>query len=613
MRRNKKGQSPKTLPIRMVTGCGAQVAPQRCPILRASNKESTMESSYSSLFMKPMPAGVSRVYPSRYPNKLEETLNTFCEHHQHNIAFHYRCFDRILLNAAIQPFQQPARVMGFFWSYRQLYPVSRQVLRDIAAQYHNWVKHCARKWGAPVEDAPEEERREVFVTPYFRAARPDQIVAILKAREPARILVSIGKSATEQGHLEYKPRWVDQYNFYIHDRAWGRMFVRVCPYFPFPARIYLNQHYWLANRLREQGIPFTQCANAFLRCSDPEYLRKLADSLQPNDIIRCAQKWLACLVPFFTARERRQAGVQHRLFFAQVEYCDNLIFKRRAALDRLGERLLDANRSIGQPNSLTVIFGRRIQKRHQGKLQTVIEDMHLGNPVLRAHYQHGFMKQYVRDHRILRTESATNSVLDYGVNKAVEHLPRVRDRAAAVIDRYLDAQQDILETFLDRGQLQRLSQPTRTASGRRIPGLKLDHPRQLALMHALVRFSHLAAGGVFTTREVHADTAQALGCSVDQYKLGSLRYELSKLRAKGLVEKIPHSRRYRLLPEGYRICVLYLKLFEKIYAPLTAGLLEPLPGDARLREDRIAQLDKLYLAVGRALDNLLEGIGLKAA
>jgi hypothetical protein len=34
----------------------------------------------------------------------------------------------------------------------------------------------------------------------------------------------------------------------------------------------------------------------------------------------------------------------------------------------------------------------------------------------------------------------------------------------------------------------------------------------------------------------------------------SLRYELSKLRAKGLVEKIPHSRRYRLLPEGYRLC-----------------------------------------------------------
>jgi hypothetical protein len=31
------------------------------------------------------------------------------------------------------------RAVGFFWTYRQIYPVSRQVLRDIATQYHNWA------------------------------------------------------------------------------------------------------------------------------------------------------------------------------------------------------------------------------------------------------------------------------------------------------------------------------------------------------------------------------------------------------------------------------------------------------------------------------------------
>jgi len=38
----------------------------------------------------------------------------------------------------------------------------------------------------------------------------------------------------------------------------------------------------------------------------------------------------------------------------------NLIFRRRAAVDALEQRLLDANRTIGQPNKLTLIFGRRI-------------------------------------------------------------------------------------------------------------------------------------------------------------------------------------------------------------------------------------------------------------
>ena len=33
-------------------------------------------------------------------------MNTFYEHHKSSINFAYRCFDRILLNGLIQPFQQ---------------------------------------------------------------------------------------------------------------------------------------------------------------------------------------------------------------------------------------------------------------------------------------------------------------------------------------------------------------------------------------------------------------------------------------------------------------------------------------------------------------------------
>src|SRR5216683_3857663 len=345
------------------------------------------------------------------------------------------------------------------------------------------------------------------------------------------------------------------------------MFVRMCPYFPFSARVCLNQHHWLAARMRDEGIDFQQCTNAFLRCSNPARLQELADSLTARDPLTCGQKWLATLTPFFTERERKQAGCQHRLFFAQVELCDNLIFRRRAALDRMGERLLDANRTIGQPNKITVIFGRKITKQYRGKLQTVIEDMNLPNPVIRSHYGNGFVKQYVRDHVILRTEPASNNVNDYGLNKAIEHLPALRDKLSAIIDRYLDVQQDILETFVDRGQLQRLAAPTITPTGKRIPGLKLDHPRQLALMHALVRFAHIPAANTFSTAEIYPHVVAALGCTTEHYRLAALRYDLSKLRAKGLVEKLPRSRRYRLPAKGYSICLIFLKLFLEAVRP----------------------------------------------
>ena len=76
-----------------------------------------------------------------------------------------------------------------------------------------------------------------------------------------------------------------------------------------------------------------------------------------------------------------------------------------------------------------MIFGRKVTKQNRGKLQTEIEDMNLPNPVTRSHYGNGFIKQYVRDHLILRTDAASNNVNDYGVKKAVENLPVLQNSA----------------------------------------------------------------------------------------------------------------------------------------------------------------------------------------
>jgi hypothetical protein len=160
-------------------------------------------------------------------------MNSFYERHKDSIRWHYRCFDRILLNGLIQPFQQPERVVGFFNTYRQLYPVTRQTLRGIADQFQYWLKNWSDGRRIPVLDAPPG-RRDDFVDPYFSRAKPDSVAVILKAREPARIMTAIGDREANRWHLQIANRWVIQYNFYINDRQWGRMFVRICPYAKLP-------------------------------------------------------------------------------------------------------------------------------------------------------------------------------------------------------------------------------------------------------------------------------------------------------------------------------------------------------------------------------------------
>lgn len=149
-------------------------------------------------------------------------------------------------------------------------------------------------------EAPQG-RRDDFVDPYFKGADPDAVVIVLKAREPARIMTAIGDSKTNRWHLQIANRWVVQYNFYINDQQWGRMFVRICPYLPFSARVCLNQHHWLANRMREKGIEFKQCANAFVRCAEPERLQ---------------QRQLA--QPFgFSELRPKMAGTPHAVLYRQ--------------------------------------------------------------------------------------------------------------------------------------------------------------------------------------------------------------------------------------------------------------------------------------------------------
>ena len=78
-------------------------------------------------------------------------------------------------------------------------------------------------------------------------------------------------------------------------------------------------------------------------------------------------------------------------------------------------------------------------------------------------------------------------------------------------------------------------------------------------------------------------------------------------------KKSPNPGATALLPEGYSICLVFLKLFDRIYPPLMAGLLQPVSGDSKLQRQKRTQLDRLYQKIVHDLDQLMTAVGLKAA
>jgi hypothetical protein len=115
-------------------------------------------------------------------------MNAFYEHHKNSIQFGYRCFDRLLLNGLIQPFQQPERVLGFFNAYREGKRVTRRTLTEIADQFQYWLKNRSEKWGAPILDPPDgAETRQLSLSTRFGPLRCSHL-APLKDQNPCRLL-----------------------------------------------------------------------------------------------------------------------------------------------------------------------------------------------------------------------------------------------------------------------------------------------------------------------------------------------------------------------------------------------------------------------------------------
>src|SRR5208282_5823543 len=102
-----------------------------------------------------------------------------------------------------------------------------------------------------------------------------------------------------------------------------------------------------------------------------------------------------------------------------MEYCHNLLFHKQAALERLFDRLMDANRSMGRPDKLAIFFNRaRFQPVTRDGRITLKRSV-LRTPVLTAGFKRTGIKQYVSNGVGLRTESSSHQLKDLSVPKNI--------------------------------------------------------------------------------------------------------------------------------------------------------------------------------------------------
>lgn len=522
----------------------------------------------------------------------------------------YSVLDRIVIRGYISALQRENSLVYFLKNICGVDVITPQSLKRFTEIFINVIQSFADKYNIPILTLAKGVRKHDYAQELYDTFEKDEgVFLILKSFETASTYASYQpKRKTKDPNyrkITRANRQVNHYYFYLKDRSWGLCCIRICSYLPFNVMIYLNGHHYVETMLKQSDVDYSKQDNCFVRLSDFDQAQALCDTVTAPAIQSFADRWLPRLFQVFSKQQKQQMRLSHCWSISQIEYCHNLIFHESAALDQLFERLTDQNRRIGCPDRISMIFDKRITARYHGRLQTSVDSRHYPIPVIKSWYKKSFIKQYAKNGIVLRSELCVNDTYDIDIRRSLENLPHLVEKAQAIMRRYLDAIDTILLSFVDRGIAYALAETT-VAGNRRIPGIKLDNRRLMAVLEAVKQYSNLVDG--FTNQILRGQVARILGIPVQEYSSSQMQYDLSKLRAKGLVEKKPRRNQYVLTRVGFQVCVLIAKLRRFILEPLLSGINEL---SCEMISIATNILDQSYANVDNALCKLCDVVGIK--
>ncbi len=506
--------------------------------------------------------------------------------------------DRLYLNGYVPGLQSEGGVVYFFRTHRGQPFVSSALMDPISTAFVRAIERFVEAEGIPLVAFEKGQRKEDVAARYLgRSPGREGVYLVGKAQEKTWTFRTRKRRNPVTGKtypwIYRSTAMVNQYYFYLVDADFGSLFIKFGSYFPYPMKVCLNGHEYLKRQLTNAGIAFEALDNGILACGQPRRLQALADGLTAAKIEHLVRKWLARLPHPFAAPDRA-AGYRYQLSILQAEFSLTQVLDRPQTGRLFFEQVIRDHLDLGRPDQVQLIFGRRITKRTPGRFRTRVLTTGVV-PSLHVDYKHSRIKQYHKAGRALRTETTINDTRDFGIGRRLRNLPALRQVGFSATRRLLDVQRLSHDCAVGEAAFGAVTRPT-MVQGQRVPALRFADPRVMALFSALVLFRLLPAG--FTHAEFRAHVAPLLGLAPDHLKRGRLSYDLRRMRLRGLIDRVPHSHRYRVTEAGFRTALFFLKVHARILRPGMA-LLTPgasAAADAPLRvafEKMSVEIDRL--------------------
>ncbi len=226
------------------------------------------------------------------------------------VALDLECLDRIYLNVYVPNLQVAGQVVSFLTQHLGNPIPSPAIFEKIGTAFRKAVSRFAEDEHVPVVRFTKDDRKIDRMRPFLAAQAAtgrSGVAAIGVAQEYASVFTGTPREAPNGipwFAFAKAQRRVTCFYFYLWDVDFGPAFIKICAYFPYPAKIWLNGHEWAKRQAAQAGIGFTELSNGFAATGDPARLQDICDRLEPGTIGVFAERWFSLLPTPLTDADR---------------------------------------------------------------------------------------------------------------------------------------------------------------------------------------------------------------------------------------------------------------------------------------------------------------------
>ena len=517
-----------------------------------------------------------------------------------------KCIDRVYLNV-YQPMLQNGGGIAYYFRHVKHYPVPSSVL----------MANMTKAFKAAVDDYISNH--DIEVVRFKKGQRKDDITKqrlanhdgtegvlyVGIAQEKARVFRTISKINTDTGKsypwLMDTTVMCNHYYFYIYDKDFGPLFIKICSYFPYTIRVCLNGHEYLKQQLQQNGIDHEPLDNGIYSCENHDAMQKIANQLDAEKMEKVIEKWLLLLPSAFTQEDRKN-GIRYEVSIIQAEFAETQVFDKPIIGRYFFEQVIKDNLDLGRPEQISLIFNRRVTKRTPGTFRTRVIT-HDVIPSLQVNYKSSKIKQYFKESKALRTETVVNNPRDFYIGKKIVNLNALRELAFESNERLLHLERATQDCFTAREVFKKIHHPV-VQNNQRVSGLRFGDDRVMALFQILCYFFLSSSG--FTNRELREKVACMLGKNPGEYSQNMMTYDLRRLRLHHIIEKVENQNRYKVTQDGLKVCLFLTKVHTKLFNGSISQLI------SKSTDAVNSKLGAAFKTVDNAMNEEINGLKLAA-